>query len=210
MILIGTVNLSRTHDEGTFLCPACGVSKCYRLKATRAWLTIYFIPTLPVGRHEYCVQCDHCQANWDRSVLEMDQQNHPDAREEQFCEEAVRAAVLLVLADNEITENEILTLLRISSHLMKRPVGRDELGQVCSSAQQPRIEAANYVLTVSRHWNQKQRARALQGMFLAATADGALGELQLGILARMQELFDFTDAEYHSAIEQAVEWESDP
>ena len=45
-------------------------------------------------------------------------------------------------------------------------------------------------------------------MFLAATADGPLGELQLGILTKMQELFDFTDAEYHQAIEQAVEWET--
>lgn len=67
----------------------------------------------------------------------------------------------------------------------------------------------NYVLTASRHWNQQQRVRALQAMFLAATADGPLGELQLGVLARMQELFDFTDAEFHQAIEQAVEWESD-
>ena len=42
-------------------------------------------------------------------------------------------------------------------------------------------------------------------MFLAAAADGPLGELQLGILARMQELFDLTDAEYHRAIEEAIE-----
>jgi hypothetical protein len=28
------------------------------------------------------------------------------------------------------------------------------------------------------------------------------------ILARMQELFEFTDAEYHAAIEQAVQWDS--
>ena len=91
---------------------------------------------------------------------------------------------------------------------MKRPVERDELGWICSSAQQNRIEAVNYVLTVSRHWNQQQRARALQGMFLAATADGPLGELQMRILARMQELFEFTDAEYHAAIEQAVQWDS--
>lgn len=208
MIFIGTANLTRTRDEGNFLCPACGVSQGYRLRATRAWLTIYFIPTVPVSDHESFVQCDHCRANWDPSVLEMDHQNHSDVTEEQFCMEAVRSAVLVVLADNEITENEISTLQTISSHLLKRAVERDELGQLCSSAQQHRIEPVNYVLTACRHWNQRQRVRALQAMFLAATADGPLGDLQLGILARMQELFDFTDAEYHQAIEQAVEWES--
>lgn len=208
MIFVGTVNLIRNRDEGTFLCPACGVSQGYRLKARRTWLTLYFIPTIPMGNHEYFVQCDYCKSNWDPSVLEMDQVNHPDAKEDQFSEQAVNAAVLVVLADNVITENEIRVLQRIAAHLTQRSVDRDELGQICSNAQQNRIEAVNYVLTVSKHWNQDQRARALQGMFLAATADGELGELQLGVLARMQELFDFTDAEYHSAIEQAVEWES--
>ena len=33
MIFIGTVNLTRTRDEGNFLCPACGVSQGYRLRA---------------------------------------------------------------------------------------------------------------------------------------------------------------------------------
>jgi len=209
MIFIGTVNLTRTRDEGNFLCPACGVSQGYRLRATRAWLTVYFIPAIPVGHHESFVQCDHCKANWDPSVLDMDHMHHEEVAEEKFCGEAVRAAVLVVLADNQITENEIRTLQTISSKLMKRPVERDELGQICSSAQQNRIEPANYALTVSKHWNQKQRVRALQVMFLAATADGPLGELQLQILARMQELFDFTDAEYQRAIEQAVDWELD-
>lgn len=205
MIFIGTVNLTRTRDEGNFLCPACGVSQGYRLRTTRAWLTLYFIPTIPVSNYESFVQCDHCKANWDPSVLEMDHFHHCDVAEEQFCDEALRAAVLVVLADNQITENEIRTLQMVASHLLKRPVERDELGQICSSAQQHRIEPANYVLTVSRPWNQKQRVRALQAMFLAAAADGPLGELQVGILARMQKIFDLTDAEYHRAIEQAVE-----
>lgn len=209
MIFIGTVNLTRTRDEGNFLCPACGVSQGYRLRATRAWLTVYLIPTVPVSGHQAFVQCDHCKANWDPSVLEMEHPNHSDVTEEEFCVEAVRSAVLVVLADNEITENEISVLQTIASHLMKRAVQRDELGQVCSSAQQHRIKPVNYVLTVSRRWNQKQRVRSLQAMFLAAAADGPLGELQLGILARMQELFDLTDTEYHRAIEQAVEWEAD-
>ena len=82
-------------------------------------------------------------------------------------------------------------------------------GRFAPARKQHRIKPVNYVLTVSRRWNQKQRVRSLQAMFLAAAADGPLGELQLGILARMQELFDLTDTEYHRAIEQAVEWEAD-
>ena len=208
MIFIGTMNLTRTRDVGNFLCPACGVAQGYRLRASRPWLTLYFIPTIPVGDFEFFVQCDHCKLRWDDSVLEMNHPNPVMAEENQFCDQAVRATMLVVLADCKISENEISALQRISQHFWSRHVGRDELGKICSNAQQNQIEAANYVLTVSRNWNQEQRSRALQGMFLAASADGPLDPSQLAILAKMQELFDFTDAEYHGAIEQALEWES--
>ena len=107
----------------------------------------------------------------------MDHLNYSDVNEEQFCIEAVRSAILVVLADNEITENEINSLQTISSHLMKRRVERDELGQLCSNAQQHRIEPVNYVLTACRHWNQQQRVRALQAMFLGSDGGRAAGRV---------------------------------
>lgn len=207
MILIGTVNLTRTRNQGNFNCPTCAVSQAYRMRACRPWLTLYFIPTIPVGGYEYFVQCEHCKSIWDPTVLEMDQLSRQTVREEQFRDEAVRSAVLVVLADNQITEKEILTLQRIATRLLQRPVGREELGQICSSTQQKRVQAVNYVLTISKHWNQEQRRQALQAMFLAATADGQLGDLQLNVLAKMQELFEFTDSEYQAAIEEALGWD---
>ena len=207
MILIGTMNLTNTRDRGNFYCPTCALTQTYRLRARRPWLTLYFIPTVPVGGPEHFVECDQCRSTWDPTVLEMDQQSHEAAQEEQFCDEAVRSAVLIVLADNQITENEILALQRIATRMLGRPVDRDELGRLCSIAEQNKIEATNYVLTVSRRWNQDQRSRALQAMFLAATSEGEFGDVQIGILAEMRELLDLTDAEYEAAIEEALSWE---
>ena len=70
------------------------------------------------------------------------------------------------------------------------------------------IEACNYVLTVSRRWSQPQRTQALQAMFLAATADGEMGPLQIKTLAKMREILEMTDGEYAAAIEEALAWES--
>jgi len=204
MILVGTVNLTRTRALGNFHCPTCEVSQPYRMRASRPWLTLYFIPTIPVGGFELFVQCEDCKSNWDPTVLEMEQRSRQTATEEQFCAEAIRSTVLVVLADDLITEKEILTVQRIATRLLGRPLGRDELGQICSSAQQTRVKANNYVLSVSKHWNHEQRTRALQAMFLAATAEGELAGLQLAILAKMQQLLDFTDSEYQAAIEEAI------
>lgn len=208
MILIGTMNLTRTRDRGNFYCPTCAMTQTYRLRARRPWLTLYFIPTIPVGAAELFVHCDQCKSTWDETVLEMDKQSHELALEEQFLDEAVRSAVLVVIADGEITENEIVVLQSVASRLLDRDVDREELGRLCSIAQQNNIEAANYVLTVSRRWSQKQRSQALQAMFLAATAEGDMGQPQMELLAKMRDLLELTDAEYEAAIEEALTWEA--
>jgi uncharacterized tellurite resistance protein B-like protein len=207
MILIGTMNLTSTRERGNFYCPGCAMGQTYRLRARRPWLTLYFIPTVPVGGAELFVQCDECKQSWDPSVLQMDQKSHEMALEEQFRDEALRSAVLVVIADGTITENEIHALRRIASHLLERQVEREELGRLCSIAEQNKIEAAHYVLTVSQRWSQPQRSQALQAMFLAATADGEMGREQIETLAQMRDLLDMTDAEYESAIEEALTWE---
>jgi uncharacterized tellurite resistance protein B-like protein len=208
MILIGTMNLTRTRDRGSFFCPTCGLNQTYRLRSRRPWLTLYFIPTVPVGGAEFFVQCDHCHSTWDSSVLEMDQQSHEQALEDEFRDQVVRSSVLVVLADGNISENEILGLQKIASRMLERVVDRDELGRLCSIAQQNKIEASNYVLTVSRRWSKEQRARALQAMFLAASAEGDMSKSQLEILAKMREILELSDAEYEATIEESLSWES--
>jgi len=208
MILIGTMNITRTRDQGNFYCPTCELTQTYRLRSRRPFLTFYFIPTVPVGAPELFVQCDQCKSTWDPTVLEMDKEVHQYALEEQFRDEAVRSSVLVVIADGKISENEISALQRIASGMLEQEVDREELGRLCSIAQQNEIEAANYVLTVSRRWNQTQRIQALQAMFMAATADSGLGEPQMKILSKMRDILDLTDQEYEQAIEQAIESEA--
>ncbi|MGB7346227.1 MAG: TerB family tellurite resistance protein [Pirellulaceae bacterium] len=207
MILIGTMNLTRTRERGDFYCPTCGSTQSYRLRARRPFLTLYFIPTLPIGGAELFVDCDSCRENWDVSVLSLDRAHHETQQEELFRDEAMRSAVLVVLADGTTSENEITALQRIGNRLFQRDMEREELGQLCSIALENKILAKNYVLTVSRRWSQEQRSLALQAMFLAATADGEMGEPQMKLLSEMREMLEMSPAEYESAIETALSWD---
>ncbi len=207
MIITGTMNLTRTQDRGNFYCPSCRASQSYRLRARRPFLTIYFIPIVPVGGAESFVQCEHCKDCWDVSVLDIGRERQEAIEEELFADQAVRAAILIVLADGVTTENEIVALQRISSRLLQRSVDREELGRLCSIAKENGIQARNYVLTVSRRWNQQQRSLALQAMFLAATADREMGSSQTRLLAEMRDILDMSDREYEACIEQALQWD---
>lgn len=208
MILIGTMNITLTRDRGDFYCPHCGQTETYRLRSRRPFLTLYLIPTVPVGGAELFVQCDQCRETWDPTVLEMDQQVHEHIREEQFREEALRASVLVVIADGDITEQEISALQQLTPRLLDRRLDREELGELCSIAEQNQIQAVNYVLTVSRRWTESQKIKALQAMFLAATADRDLEGSRIKILAEMRDTLGLTDLQYQRAIETALEWEN--
>ncbi len=204
MILIGTMNLTRTRSTGNYYCPNCRVTQTYRLRARRPWLTLYFIPTLPIGGPEVFVHCDGCKQSWDESVLTMDRASHEQAEAEQFRDEAIRSAVLVTLADGTISPAEIEALIDIASRILDRPVDRDEIGRLCSIAGQNKIEATNYVLTVSQRWNQQQRSDALGAMFLAASAEGELTPKKIKTLAEMQKILELTDVEYERAIEAVL------
>lgn len=204
MVLIGTMPLTTTRDRGNFYCPTCAVGQTYRLRARRPFLTLYFIPTVPVGPAEVFVQCDECRSTWDESVLDMDKESHETAKAAQFADEALRSAVLVTLVDGTISEAEIESLQQVGQALLTRPVDRDEIGRLCSIAQQNAIEATNYVLTISHHWSQSQKLQALQAMFLAATADSDMSDEKLEVLAEMRDILELTDAEYRAAIEEAL------
>lgn len=205
MIMIGTMNLTRTRDTGQFYCPTCGNTSDYRLRARRPFLTVYFIPLIPIGGAELFIDCRECREKWDLSVLEMDKQTHEETQLEQFRDEAVRSALLVVLEDGLISEAEISALKRIASLVVGREVDREELGEWCSLAEQSGILATNYVLTVSRRWNESQKSEALQAMFLAATAEGTMSESQTETMKRMRDILEMTDEEYQNAIEIALQ-----
>lgn len=204
MVWIGTMNLTRTVDRGHFYCPTCGANCSYRLRNRRPFLTIYFIPVVPIGGAEPFVQCDGCKSSWDMTVLELTRESHEAAQLAQFREDALRATVLVTTADGSISEAEIDALLVVSSKLFERPIDREELGALCASAQRLGVSAPNYLLTVKRQWSPEQCITVLKAAFLAASAEGELNPAQLKMLRDLQDLFNLTDAEYQQAIEEAL------
>ncbi len=207
MILIGTMNITRTRDEGDFHCPTCGSLRQYQLKSRRPFLTLYFIPTVPIGGTEYFVRCLDCKSHWDPAILGASGSGLREMQELQFGGDAFRATVLVAMASDDVYEEQIETLIRISGRLLPQRISRDELGYVVSSARRGGISAANYVRSVCPGWTLEQRQFALQAMFVAATSDGDLDRSKLQLLASLKEIMQLSDQDYEAAIEAAIDWD---
>jgi len=205
MLLIGTMNITRTRSTGDFFCPTCGILRDYRLRARRPFLTIYFIPLIPIGGAEEFVQCSTCKTNSPIVALEHDERSFREELDSQFRKHAFEASVMVAVAGGAITERQIVCLLGIAERLFAGEIDREALGSVCSSIRQNRVTVKNFVTAVSRPWSMPQKTEALQMIFIAASADGQLEPAQVKTLAWLKEHFGMTNREYEDAIEDAIE-----
>lgn len=63
--IVGIQQRSRRVEGGvprTRGCPACGVSRVFHEVETRPWLTLFFVPVVPVGGRHVRLACDTCKS----------------------------------------------------------------------------------------------------------------------------------------------------
>ena len=204
MVLIGTMNLTRTRSTGDFYCPTCGCLREYRLRARRPFLTIYFIPVVPIGAVEEFVACSTCKTNSPTAALQHDERSFRESQALQFGLDVFQSAAMVVTCGESISELEIETLLELGNHLVPGGIDREQLGALCSSIRLNRVTPKNYISTVSRPWSTAQRRTALQAIFVAASADGKLDDAKLSLLSWLRDQFGMSPIEYQNAIEDAV------
>ena len=204
MILIGTTDLTRKVDAGNFYCPHCDANENYQLKSVRSFLTLYFIPIVPLSPAEQFVLCDHCKSRWDPSVLDVDMAEAKRNVREQFAESVMRASVLVVATTGHVDDEDIDTLLDLARDKLGLEMDRDDLGLMFSQAHTARVHPVDYLTTISRTWNQKQKAEAVETLFLAASTGGEIEPSQMEVLMATRQMFAMTDQEYERCVEAAL------
>ena len=69
LIIWGIRVFFRTTGQGLFHCPRCGGDRRYRRRAGRRFLTLFFIPVIPLTRAGEHVQCTTCRARYHVGAL---------------------------------------------------------------------------------------------------------------------------------------------
>jgi hypothetical protein len=69
LIIWGIRVFFRTTGQGVFHCPRCGGDRQYRHRSGRRFLTLFFIPVIPLTRAGEHVQCLTCRARYHVGAL---------------------------------------------------------------------------------------------------------------------------------------------
>ncbi|MBW8483535.1 zinc-ribbon domain-containing protein [Actinomadura parmotrematis] len=93
LLVFGVSVFFRTDTEGTFHCPRCGGDRGFRRRRARRWITLFFVPVVPLDRRGEAVECRACRTRFGDSVLRV-----PTARRlAAVLPAGMRAAAALVL-----------------------------------------------------------------------------------------------------------------
>ena len=65
----------RTAQEGPFVCPSEKSQQTYRMRRVNRWITVVWIPVVPLGSLGTFVQCRSCKNKFGVDVLASPQQS---------------------------------------------------------------------------------------------------------------------------------------
>ena len=71
MLIWGLCVIYRTLGRGVFFCRRCGGDREYRHRAGRRYVTVFFIPLIPLTKTGEHVQCLTCKIRYDTEVLKL-------------------------------------------------------------------------------------------------------------------------------------------
>jgi zinc-ribbon family/Tellurite resistance protein TerB len=71
LIIWGLRVVHHTITQGVFFCRNCGGDRNYRKRAGRRYITLFFIPVVPLSRTSVHVQCVTCKTRYVTEVLKL-------------------------------------------------------------------------------------------------------------------------------------------
>jgi hypothetical protein len=71
LIIWGLRVIYRTLGQGVFFCRRCGGDREYRQRAGRRFITVFFIPLIPLAKTGEHVQCLSCKTRYVTEVLKL-------------------------------------------------------------------------------------------------------------------------------------------
>ncbi|MFN3190881.1 MAG: zinc-ribbon domain-containing protein [Aureliella sp.] len=211
MILIGTMNWPSTRGRGVFQCPECAGSQQYRLRVSRPFLTLYFIPVLPIGGLNEYVQCDECRSSFEPVVLDQQYGSNPDQPPEYdpenipFAADLCNMIALIMVEDGHVTEAEISIARRVFRKITNVTISREELGHACSQVRLQQLSTSSYLATCVARRSPEEKILLLQAVFAVASVESEISPGRMESILKAKKILGVDDVDFEEAITGASE-----
>ena len=155
--MIGLSTTKPVIDTGSFECPKCHQQRSYQRKAIKNWISIYFIPIIPIGSSGEVLQCTKCK-------IEVPAKSAPrsQASDSPTSEDFAEALLVLVALDRGTPNRKVVAKLQqVLSELREQPVSSETVAALILQGQSTRYSALEYARTTRAGISREDRIRAV-------------------------------------------------
>ncbi len=188
MIIFGTRGVKSTIQKGEFSCPQCNVSKPYKFKKVRLFFTLYFIPIIPIRKLGEYVECQTCKGTFIPKVLEYQQSQTSDAFLSEYEKAMKHSMVLIMLADGEIHEDEMVAVLNIVNKFSHHDITRAELEDYVRQVQSNPEDISTYLKGMAPTLNDHGKELIIKCAISVAVSDGNFDESEMAFIQEMAQV----------------------
>jgi hypothetical protein len=206
MIIIGTRGItSSTGEAGRFQCPTCGPNASYRERQVREWLTLYFIPVLPLGVAGKYVECEGCSQAFDPAIVTYD----PQVEREAFGRTLTDLLVRLALVDGTFTVEERNVIFEFYRRTTDRPL---DAGELTETVERVRREGPRFLETVraaAANWSGDAIAWFIHAAFSLACAEDEMTPQKQQALAELPRALGVSKEDFQRVVTASAESEQE-
>lgn len=204
MIVIGTSNLKFTRQTGSFFCPRCMESQTFKRKLVRQFLTVYFIPLIPLHKVSEYIECERCKAQFSPESADLDAEAVRNMQQMATFESIRRVLVLIVSVDNVVTEAELAVVRDFTRTHLHVDVSQQQLVDELERLQAMELDVHEYIQEIAADLGPEEKDLLIYHAFLVASTDGQLSESCTEFLKQFPKLVGVSETRFRQVIQRAA------
>ncbi len=205
MIIIGTTQLTYTKSKGDFHCPNCRQQRSFRQRRKREFLTVYFIPLIPLQLASEFLECGTCRGTFDTDVAHMTADEIRTSQRTAAIEMIRRVLVVIVAADNVVSEEELAAVRDFARQNDQPDISTDQILHEAATVRQSNMDLLQYIRYVSQQLSSEDKELLVRHAFLAATAGGELSPSRQDLLRNLPAAVDIPESRFREIVARAAE-----
>jgi hypothetical protein len=205
MLIIGTMELHFTKATGTFACPHCEQERTYRRRSRRNFLTLYFVPLIPLESRGQFVECSTCRNAFSLEALEITVEQVQAQKRLRADEMIRRVLVVIVAADDDVSDSELDVVCRFAAQAGLPATTREHILHEATALRAADMDPIPYLRGAAVHLNAEDKERLVYHAFLASTAGGQLSAARQELLSQIPDAIGIPELRFREIIVRAAE-----
>ena len=185
MIIWGSRGVTSSVAKGQFHCPTCNDGRAFDHTKARRFVTLYFIPLIPLENLGEYVECQTCKGTYKPEVLQYDPRKQREAFLNAFHHALRRTAVVMMALDGPASPQETAAVTAVLSENLGRPLSAAEVASEIDKANTDPRPLPAHLAEIAGDLNSNGKETLVRVGVRVAVADGPLQAAERALLEQM-------------------------